>query len=60
MFPNGTLVISELNEVLDSGQYSCQAKSAASEGSGGSSGSDLFAINHVHITIKSKFSNQSL
>ena len=40
---NGTLLISELNELTDAGQYSCQAKSA---------GSDSLASNHVHVSIK--------
>lgn len=43
MFPNGTLLVSDLNEVLDTGQYSCQAKSLAS---------DHFALRHVQVSIK--------
>lgn len=39
-------MIGELNEVLDSGQYSCQAKSL---------GSDQLALNHVHVQIRGEF-----
>lgn len=46
---NGTLVINELNENLDAGSYSCQAKSA---GSGGEA--ETTASNQVHVTIKSE------
>lgn len=44
LFPNGTLVINELNEISDRGQYSCQAKNLDGQ----------LAKSDVHITIKGK------
>lgn len=52
MFPNGTLLISDLNEVLDSGQYACQAKSSSSSPVQGNAGADHFALQHVQVSIK--------
>lgn len=46
LFPNGTLLISELNEITDSGQYACQAKSTTT---------DQLALNQVQISIKGEY-----
>lgn len=64
VFPNGTLLISELNELLDAGLYTCQAKSAApGPGTGTAAGlfsssaataGEVLASNQVHVIIKSK------
>ena len=45
VFSNGTLLVSELNELTDAGRYSCQAKSATS---------DSLAVNHVGLVIKGR------
>lgn len=45
LFANGTLLIGDLNEVTDSGEYSCQARAA---------GNSELALNHVQISIKGK------
>lgn len=41
LFANGSLIINELNEITDNGQYSCQAKAA-----------ETIAFNHVQLQIK--------
>lgn len=43
VFPNGTLQVSELNELLDGGQYACQARQGRQ-----------LASSQTHVTIKSE------
>lgn len=50
LFPNGTLLISDLDEVTDSGQYSCQARWSAN--------ADLVASNSLHVSIKGEHFTQ--
>lgn len=50
VFSNGTLLISELNEASDGGQYACQAKSANAQ----VAPADSIAMNYVQINIIGK------